>query len=48
MGDTFSPFIKLLKDEDTEPQPDQNVSATNEKFIAHLYNAINKSPKNKI
>jgi len=45
MGDTFSPFIKLLKDEDTEPQPDQNVSATNEKFIAHLYNAINKSPK---
>ena len=48
MGDTFSPFIKLLKDEDTEPKADQNVTATNEKFIAHLYNAINKSPKNKI
>ena len=48
MGDTFGPFISLLKDEETEPKPNQNVSATNEKFIAHLYNAITKSPKNKI
>ena len=47
-NDTYSPFIKLLKDEDTEPKDDQNVSETNEKFIAHLYNAIKLSPKNKI
>jgi hypothetical protein len=48
MGDTFSPFIKLLKDDETEPKPEQNVTATNEKFIAHLYNAIKKSPKTTI
>ena len=47
-SDTYSPFIKLLKEQDTEPKDEQNVSDINEKFIAHLYNAIQQSPKNKI
>ena len=47
-SDTFSPFIKLLKDEETNPEPSQNVSTSSEKFIAHLYNAIKLSPKTQI
>ncbi len=45
-SDTFSPFIKLLK-ETNEPDEDQG-GKTKDKFIAHLYNAIELSPKNKI
>lgn len=48
MGDTYNPFIKLLKEQDTEPKDSQNVSKTNEKFIAHMYNAIKLSPKETI
>lgn len=47
-SDTFSPFIKLLKDDETEPKEEQNVTEINEKFIAHLYNAIKLSPKTEI
>ena len=44
-GDTYDPFVKILKDEDTKPFENQNVETTREKFIAHIYNAINKSIK---
>jgi len=47
-SNTFDPFIELLKDEETNPVEEQNVSTTSEKFIAHLYNAIKKSPKKEI
>lgn len=48
MSDTYSSFIKILKEEESEPNDDQNVSQTNEKFIAHMYNAIKLSPKTTI
>ena len=48
VGNTFSPFAKLLKEQDTEPKDEQNASRTNEKFIAHMYNAIKLSPKETI
>lgn len=44
-GDTYDPFVRILKDEDTKPFENQNVETTREKFIAHIYNAINKSIK---
>ena len=44
-GDTYNPFVKILKDENTKPFENQNVETTREKFIAHIYNAINKSIK---
>ncbi len=44
-GDTFDPFIKHLKKEETEPDDEQNVSTSTEKFIAHMYKAINTSSK---
>ena len=44
-GDTYDPFVKILKDEDTKPTENQNVDHKREKFIAHIYNAINKSIK---
>ena len=45
MGDSYDPFVNILKDEDTKPSENQNVETTREKFIAHIYNAINKSIK---
>jgi len=42
-NDTYDPFIQILKDEDTKPSENQNVETTREKFIAHIYNAINKT-----
>ena len=45
MGDTYDPFVNILKDEDTKPSENQNVETTREKFIAHIYNAINKTIK---
>jgi hypothetical protein len=48
MGDTYDPFIKKLKEQDTEPKDEQNVSEINEKFIAHIFNAIQQSPQNPI
>lgn len=45
LGDTYDPFVKILKDDDTKPFENQNVETTREKFIAHIYNAINKSIK---
>ena len=48
MGDTYSPFVDKLKEKDTEPTEQQNVTATNEKFIAHMYNAIQTSPSEAI
>jgi hypothetical protein len=47
-GDTYNPFIKILKEQKTEPKDSQHVSKTNEKFIAHMYNAIKLSPKETI
>ena len=41
-------LLSHLKDEETEPKEEQNVTTSSEKFIAHLYNAIKLSPKNKI
>ena len=47
-NDTYSPFVDKLKEKDTEPTEQQNVTATNEKFIAHMYNAIQTSPSEAI
>jgi hypothetical protein len=44
-GGTFDLFIKSLKNVDFAPNDNvQNVSETNERFLAHLYNAIKLSP----
>lgn len=45
LGDTYQAFIKLLLDADVEPKDDQNCTEINEKFLAHIYNAIKKSHK---
>jgi|TARA_B100000035_G_scaffold315088_1_gene333846 hypothetical protein len=47
MGDTYDPFVKTLKNDDTKPTENQNVQHKREKFVAHIYNAINKSIKTK-
>lgn len=45
-GNSYDPFVKTLLDKDTEPKvEEQKVSNTNEKFLAHVYNAIKKSQK---
>jgi hypothetical protein len=44
-GGSYDPFIKTLLDKDTKPVDEQKVSETNEKFLAHVYNAIKKSQK---
>jgi hypothetical protein len=45
-GNSYDPFIKTLLDKDTRPKnEEQKVSETNEKFLAHVYNAIKKSQK---
>lgn len=45
-GNSYDPFVKTLLDKDTKPKvEEQKVSETNEKFLAHVYNAIKKSQK---
>jgi len=45
-GNSYDPFVTTLLDEDTKPKvEEQKVSETNEKFLAHVYNAIKKSQK---
>jgi len=41
---SYDPFVDKLVDTDTKPKvEEQKVSATTEKFLAHVYNAIKKS-----
>tara|TARA_B100000767_G_C19775111_1_gene542136 strand:+ start:862 stop:2541 length:1680 start_codon:yes stop_codon:yes gene_type:complete len=44
--DSYDDFLSLMKDVDTEPKDaDHNISTHEERLIAHLYKAINKSIK---
>ena len=44
-GNTYEAFVETLIDPEVEPKAEQNCSDTNEKFLAHIYNAVKKSQK---
>ena len=44
-GNTVDPFVQKMKHEKSHPKNDQGVYDKNERFIAHLYNAIQLSIK---
>ena len=45
LGDSYNTFVKELLEVETEPKEEQHCSGTNEKFLAHIYNAIRDSQK---
>jgi hypothetical protein len=44
-GDRYSTFISTLKNDKSQPTEDQNCKTTNEKFLAHIFNALSESQK---
>jgi hypothetical protein len=44
--DSFDDLLSLMKEQDTLPKDEKkNISSPEERLIAHLYNAIDKSIK---
>ncbi len=47
-GNTYDAFVETLIDPEVEPKAEQNCSDTNEKFLAHIYNAVKNLKKFKL
>ena len=45
LSNSYDTFVKTLLEKNTEPQDNQQCSDVNEKFLAHVYNAIKIAQK---